>query len=523
MTSDPHETAPSAAGPTPSSWLAQRARISPSQVALIFRGEEISFAALFERTCERARQLRELGVRDGDRVAVLLSNGPLFVELLHAMSLCHATLLPLNARLTAEEIAFQLRDTEACLLVHGGGSLETVALEAIALLPDPIRSAQDSPRAQLLEDRPAPAELSAGSAATAHPLHTEIDEDRLLALLYTSGTSGKPKAVPLSHRAFRASAMSSARNLGVSPSERWLACLPLFHIGGLSILTRSVLSGATVLLQDGFDAQAVSRAIDEEGVTLTSLVPTMLKRVLDLRGDTPMPDSLRGVLLGGGPIPEALLQRAKELHVPVLSTYGLTEACSQVATQPVGEGTPGMKPLLDVELRIVDESGDDLPPDTEGEILLRGPMVMQGYWNRPEDNAKTLRGGWLHTGDIGALDSTGSLRVFNRRSDLILSGGENVYPAEVEATLQAHPEIHEAGVCGEPDAELGELVAAWVVREPETHVSEEEIQTFCRAHLAGYKIPRWIYVMESLPRTASGKLLRRELSDRPEASRSSQG
>ncbi len=506
----------SAVGPTRTIWLAQRARITPSRIALIFRGEEISFATLFERACERARQLRLLGIRDGDVVAVLLSNEALFVELLHAMGLCHATLLPLNARLTSEEIAFQLEDTEARLLIHGEGPLETVALEAIAHLEDPIPCVRDSPGELLQEDRPAPAELSAKRSAAALPLHAKIDEDALLALLYTSGTSGKPKAVPLSHRCFRASAVSSALHLGVPPDERWLACLPLFHIGGLSILTRSVLTGTTVLLQDRFDAQAVSRAIDEDFVTLISLVPTMLKRVLDLRGDTPAPDTLRGVLLGGGPISAALLEQARELDVPVLSTYGLTEACSQVATQPVGFESLGMKPLFDVELRIIDEEGNDLPPDSEGEILLRGPMVMKGYWKRPETNAEVLREGWLYTGDIGALDELGSLRVFNRRSDLIVSGGENVYPAEVETTLQAHPEIHEAGVCGEADDELGELVAAWVVCEPETRVSEEEIQNYCRAHLAGYKIPRRVYFIESLPRTASGKLQRRELSEKPE-------
>ncbi len=504
-------------------WLAERARISPDTTALRFHGENISFAQLHERARAKALQLRKLGLRDGEVLGVLLDNGPLVAELLHAAAMCHAILLPINTRLTASEVAHPLEDAKVGLLVHGPGLLADLAKEAIAKVPAEQRSSvkavsEASNDTLQLSDRTS---TDALPAAEELPLHSEIGKEDVLAILYTSGTSGKPKGVILTYGCFHASARGSIKLLGDAPHECWLLCMPLFHIGGLSILIRSVLTGKSVLLQDRFDAQAVSNALNTEGVSLISLVPTMLLRLLEARGESTAPDTLRGVLLGGGPISKALLHMAEELNFPVHPTYGLTEACSQVATRPIKiwENTScydkGGKPLAGVKVRIVDENDQELAVGESGEIVVRGPIVMKGYLNQVEETERTLRGGWLHTGDIGVINHAGSLMVLDRREDLIVSGGENVYPAEVEAAISSHPEVHEVGITAEVDEEFGQRVVAYVVREPDTRISEEQVQAHCREQLASYKTPRRVYFIDRLPRNASGKMLRRLLGENP--------
>jgi O-succinylbenzoic acid--CoA ligase len=314
-----------------------------------------------------------------------------------------------------------------------------------------------------------------------------------------------PRGAILTHENLLWSAVASAFHLGVLPNDRWLACLPLFHVGGLSILLRSVLYGITAVVHERFDPTRVNESLDEEDITLVSLVPTMLERLLEARGDRRVPSTLRCVLLGGAAAPAPLLERAHKLGFRVAPTYGLTEAASQVATRPPDAETnaapAGLVPLLGTQLRVVGPDGDDVPTGESGEILVRGPTVMRGYVGRAGAARGALRDGWLHTGDVGALLPDGSLRVFDRRDDLIVSGGENVYPAEVEAVLLEHPEIAEAG-----------RPAAWLVPRAARTPSPGELRAFCRERIAGYKIPVSFRFVASLPRTASGKLVRRKLS-----------
>jgi O-succinylbenzoic acid--CoA ligase len=251
----------------------------------------------------------------------------------------------------------------------------------------------------------------------------------------------------------------------------------------------------------------VNRAIDEDGVTIVSVVSTMLQRMLDQRGDRPYPAALRCVLLGGGPAPQPLLEACAKHGVPVVQTYGLTETAAQVATLAPADalrklGSAG-QPLLPTELRIVSAGAMDV-----GEILVRGPTVMRGYINRPEETALALRDGWLHTGDLGYLDGEGYLHVVGRRHDLIISGGENIYPAEVESVLLVHPAIEEAAVVGLPDTRWGHVPAAAVKLRGGMAASEAELIDFCREQLAGYKVPRLVRFVATLPRNAAGKLLR---------------
>ena len=311
------------------------------------------------------------------------------------------------------------------------------------------------------------------------------------------------------------SAVGSALNLGLREDDRWLACLPLFHVGGLAILIRRVSYGIPVVLHKSFDAAAVNRAIDEDDVTIVSLVPTMLARLLEERGERLLPAHLRCLLVGGGPLPTSLLEECGRRRWPVAPTYGLTEAASQVATRTPDEALGKMgsagKPLFPTQVRSGGEGGKEAPPGVPGESLGRGPTVTPGYFRRPRDSAEALRRGWLHTGDIGYLDADGYLHVLDRREDLIVSGGENVYPAEVEQVLRSHPDVLDAGGTGLPDEEWGQMVVAAVVLREPARTSEEALLAFCRERLAPYKVPKEVRFVTALPRNAAGKLLRREL------------
>jgi O-succinylbenzoic acid--CoA ligase len=304
-----------------------------------------------------------------------------------------------------------------------------------------------------------------------------------LAVMHTSGTTSEPKPVTLSHGNFFASALGSAVALGLDPGERWLCPMPLTHVGGLSIPLRSAIYATTVVLHDRFETEAVLRELMDPGrrITLVSLVPTMLGRLLD--AGLERPPTLRWALLGGGPIAPALLERARVAGVPVAPTYGMTEACSQIAT--FGYPLPGVELIT-----------------SAGEIWVRGPIVSAGSMDGD---------GWLRTGDLGALDERGRLTISGRKSDTIVTGGENVAPAEVEAVLMEHPDVVDVGVHARPDDEWGEIVVAKVVAREGAALAPEPLRAFCAARLARYKVPKSIELVATLPRTGSGKLLRRRL------------
>jgi o-succinylbenzoate---CoA ligase len=302
-------------------------------------------------------------------------------------------------------------------------------------------------------------------------------------VIFTSGTTGTPKPVALTEANHEASAIASAWNLGVAPDDRWLCCLPLWHVGGLAILIRSAIYGTTAVLHDGFDAERVRDELERGGVTLVSLVATMLRRLIDA-GLSEWP-GLRAALVGGGPVPPDLVAWAQEHGFPLIPTYGMTETASQVVT--------GHRPLIGVEVRI----GDD------DEILVRGPMVAP---------AAADADGWLHTGDRGCICPDGSLYVQGRIDDVIVTGGENVAAAEVEDALLSHPAVHDAAVTGRPDPEWGEAIVAFVVVSD--GASDGELLAHCRERLPGFKVPKAIERRAELPRNAAGKLLRNELPPR---------
>lgn len=481
--------------------LASRAAATPTAPALETAAETWTFADLLDRARCGAGHIEACRPGRGAPVGLLLDDVLQFAAGFHAVAFAGRPVLPLNLRLTDVEMAEQLAAARVGLLLgaEGDARLEAAARRVPGLRVAPLRPG--APPSAHVDRR-----TDASDAAA----------DETLAVLYTSGTSGRPKGARLSWANFHASAIAAERRLGPAVRSRWLACLPLFHVGGLSVLVRSVVFGGPVFLLPRFDVAAVSDALDRGDVAGVSLVPTMLSRLLAHRGARPAPHGLDVLLLGGAAAPPALLERALSAGYPVCPTYGLTEATSQVATSPPpprgARAALPMQPMPGTELRIVSPQGGEVPAGVSGEITVRGPTVMQGYLDDPAATARVLRDGWLCTGDIGRIDGRGGLEVLDRRDDLVVSGGENVYPAEVEAVLLAHPSVAEAGVSGLPDPDLGARVVAWIVLEPGAAADPGELERHCRSRLAGFKRPREIRYVPALPRNAAGKLQRRRLA-----------
>lgn len=472
-------------------WLAHRAATLPRQPAVEFHGATWTYADLDRWVSELASAALGAGARPGEPVALLAANSAAYVAALWAAARLGTPLAPLNWRLSMGELTWQVERLRAALLLHDAHF---------------VANAKDIAERSGVRLLRIEGSLAAGPLPGAWPGSWTGD----FVLMFTSGTTGRPKAARLTFENFFASATASAFNIGVNPADRWLACLPLCHVGGLSIATRSVIQGTTAVIHDTFDPVRVNYALREERITLLSVVPTMLARMLEVDA-AGYPPSVRAVLVGGGPVGRDLLERATARGLPVLQTYGLTEATSQVTTLAPSDalrrlGSAG-KPLFTFQLRV------DAPPGAAGEILVAGPNVFAGYLEDPEATERALRDGWLRTGDIGRLDEEGFLYVLDRRDDLIVSGGENVYPAEVEAALEAHPAVREAAVVGLRDATWGQTVAAAVVFEPGSAVDWARLEGWLRERLAAYKLPRRWIAVEALPRTTSGKLQRHRVRD----------
>jgi len=414
----------------------------------------MTYAELEAEATWVARRLAAHGVRRGSTAALTMHPRREQVVLLHALLKVGAALLPLGPRLTPEERA------------------------AIVSAVDPIVDLDD------------PGQLTQTEADM--PLLGEHDMDAICCRVLTSGSTGTPRPVPLTYGNFLWNAVGSGFNLGVLPEDRWLCCVPLSHIAGLGIVMRSVIYGTTAVIHDGFDVDSVGKALEDDGITLVSLVTTMLTRLLDAGVDLSGP---RAILVGGGPVPEEPLEEAIAKGATVVQTYGLTETCSQVTTLAPADakrklGSAG-RPLLTTHLRI-----------REGEILIQGPTVAPGSADAD---------GWLHTGDLGHIDEEGFLYVRDRIDDMIVSGGENVIPAEVEEVLLRHPAVAEAAVIGREDPEWQQAVTAVVVLESGTSATADELRRHCAETLAGFKVPKRVELASALPRTPSGKLMRRAL------------
>jgi len=481
-----------------------QATANPDRTALVDAAtdESWTYAELDDAVAETAGRLAALGVEPGDRVAVLLETRPAFARLAFAAARLGAVLVPLNARLSRAELV-QQADAVSPVLVACGSDTEA---DADALAP-PAVSVDDSERVR---------ELATVDTAPVSPVASEWTDTRLL--LFTSGTTGAPKAVRLTYGNFGASAVASAFRLGVLPDDRWLCPLSMYHTGGLSVVLRSALYGTTAVLvrTPGFDPERVRDVLDDYDCTGVSLVPTMLDGLLDA-GECP--ETLRFALVGGAPTPPDLAERALDAGVPFCPTYGATETASQVATlrpeQARTHADSVGRPLVGTTVTVLDGDGEPDPTGETGELAVSGPTVTPGYVSTDATADRFCEYGLL-TGDRGWVDDDGFLHVGGRQSDQIVTGGENVHPAEVADVLREHPGVGDVAVVGVPDDEWGETVGALVVPAPESDraaLSVDGLRSVCEGRLADYKHPRVVAVVDELPRTPSGTVDRAAARD----------
>ncbi|MGQ3414030.1 class I adenylate-forming enzyme family protein [Natrinema sp. LN54] len=519
--------------------VAHRVAATPQRTALIDieSGAAWSFRE-FDRRVDRAASglVAATAGSDRGRIGVLMDTRPAFATLFFAAMRIGATAVPLNVRETAGELASKVDRTDLAAIVCEGDTEET-ALEIAADPAVAVRSVDDPAADRTeplipserndrlgsdfdLESEPVsdPASEPVPESRSVDPVTLEREDTQLI--MFTSGTSGEPKAVRLTVGNLVASATASAFRLGVDPSDRWLCCLPMYHMGGLAPVIRSVLYGTTVVIQREFGPESTARALAAYDATGVSLVPTMCKRLLDA-GWEPA-DALRFVLLGGAPASDDLLERCRDAGVPVYPTYGMTETASQIATATpaetgTNEGTVG-QPLLCTDVSVL-EDGEPVAPGEPGDLVVSGPTVTPGYLDE-EATAAAFGERGLHTGDIGYRDDDGRLWILNRRSDRIVTGGENVDPGEVVAALRSHPRVDAAAVVGLADEEWGERVAALVVPDPETNAGDDgsleprSLRAHCDERLAGFKCPKTIGITDALPRTASGTVDRDAVRER---------
>jgi len=497
--------------------LADSAARHPHRPALVAGDTTVDYATLDTYARRFAAALADLDVRPGEHVALLLPNVPQFTVAYFGAHYAGMPVVPLNVLLTADELAYHLEDSEAAVVVAWetflGPLTEAIARVGTVRHVVVVRADQS--------DLSAPdgchnlVALMAHAAPVAAPHPTAADDTAVV--LYTSGTTGRPKGAELTHANLLGNARAAAGLVDLDESTVALVALPLFHAFGMTVMHNAVLSvGGALVLVPRFHAPSVLRLIDEHRVTFLGGVPTMFMALLDADSLGRHPSSLRWCVSGGAPMPAPVMAEFESrFGVTLLEGYGLSETSPVVSfTVPDRPRTPGSigYPLPGVDVRLVDDAGQVVTsPDTPGEIHVRGPNVMKGYWRNPSATAEAIVDGWFHTGDVGMTDADGALRIVDRKKDLIIRAGYNVYPREIEGVLHLHPAVALAAVVGVPDARRGEEVKAVVTLKPGTTATPTELVAFCRTRLAAYKYPRLVEVRDRLPLGPTGKVLKSEL------------
>ncbi len=500
--------------------LSKRAHLSPALegVVEVERGRRFTFAALNARANRSAHALAALGVGKGDRVALLLMNGVEYVETFFAIAKLGGIVVPLNWRLVADELAFILQDSGAAVLVFDPELREVVAeLHRRGAAATAVRTwIQTGDSADVLSFATGYDALQARASET-EPAIGASDDDELY-IMYTSGTTGLPKGAVHTHRSVLFSNFTIAMTADVRYRDRYVIVLPLFHVGALTPLTGNVHRGMTTILMRAFDPRRMFETIERERATTLLAVPAMLNFMLQVP-DVERYDcaSLRWIMSGAAPVPVTLIEAYAKRGIEVHQVYGLTESCGPACLispeDAIAKAGSTGKAFFHTDVRVVDERGHDVAPGGVGEVLVRGAHVMQGYWNRPDATADTIRDGWLHTGDLATIDDEGFVYIADRKKDMIISGGENIYPAEIENVVLSCPRVRDVAVIGQASAKWGESPLAIVVKG-DAALTEADVLAHCRGKLARFKQPKAVRFVDEIPRNPAGKILKRILRER---------
>ena len=500
--------------------LAKRAQLNRDLEAVIEveRERRFTYGQVNARANRIAHALQTLGVRKGDRVALLMMNGVEYFESFFAIAKIGAIVVPLNWRLVADELAFILKDSGATVAIYDGEFADVVAdLHQ--------RGAEDTAVTQWVHVGKADSRAAfaasydalqdAASDAEPDPVAEEHDE---LYIMYTSGTTGLPKGAVHTHASALWACITSGATADVRYLDRYVVVLPLFHVGALTPLTGNVYKGATSVIMRAFDPTRLFATIEQEKITVLLAVPAMLNFMLLVPEiDTTDLSTLRWIMSGAAPVPVTLIEAWTARGIPIHQVYGLTETCGPACLTSPEEavtkaGSTG-RPFFHTDVRVVDSNGTDVKAGETGEVIIRGAHIMKEYWNRPEATAEAIRDGWLHSGDLATIDEDGLIYIQDRKKDMIISGGENVYPAEIENVILSHPRVREVAVVGQASAKWGESPLAIVVKDDDTLV-EADVLEYCRGKLARFKLPKGVRFIEEIPRNPAGKILKRILRER---------
>jgi O-succinylbenzoate-CoA ligase len=499
--------------------LAKRAEMSPSLEAYVDvdSGERLSYPELNARANRTANALRDLGVKKGDRVALLLMNSREFVEAFFGLAKIGAIVVPLNWRLVADELSFILKDSGATVLLYGGEFANTVKS-----LHDGGAEATDIQHwihvgdAETRDNFALAYDDVQAKGADAEP-EIVADEDDLLYIMYTSGTTGLPKGAVHTHNTVIWACVTIGPTTDTRYRDRYLQALPLYHVGALTPMTAMVHSGVTIVMVRSFDPVRTWELIEEENITTMLAVPAMLNFMVQAPGfQTCECPQLRWIMSGAAPVPVTLIEKYAERGIDVHQVYGMTETCGPAClTNPdialEKKGSTG-KAYFHTDVRVVNEAGEDVKPGEPGEVIMRGRHMMKEYWNRPDATAETIRDGWLYSGDVATVDDEGYIYIQDRTKDMIISGGENVYPAEIENVILGHPDVKEVAVIGQPSERWGESPLAVVVGK-DGAIPAQSIIAHCKGKLAPFKMPKAVEFIDEIPRNPTGKILKRILRE----------
>jgi acyl-CoA synthetase (AMP-forming)/AMP-acid ligase II len=503
----------------------KHSRLDPDRECMVCDDVRLTWKQLNERVNRLANGLADLGVEKGTKMAVLALNCHRYVEIYYATSKLGAVAVPLNFRLSPDELVYVINHSDAEYLIAGPAML-AVAKEILPQLENIKQRVVFSAREEGWLDY----EELLDKSSDAEP-EVEVDEDDLCQLQYTGGTTGLPKGVMITHRNYMTTVMGMALATEVDPNYATLQVLPIFHTAWWPILLHHA-GGSKAVIAKRLDFDEILSTLEKEKVTHVNMVPVLFSWLLDFPNlDKYDLSGMKFLTYAGAPMPEDVLRRCIDKFGPIFQQgYGLTEASPlgtilDMEDQCRVEGPPELvrrinscgRESLVTEVRVVDEEDNDVAVGEIGEIVIRGKNVMKGYWKDPELTAEALRGGWLHTGDLAEVDEAGFIYIVDRKHDMIITGGENVYPFEVEQILYEHPAVLEAAVVGLQDKKWGEMVTAAVGLKQGAEATEEELKAFCKERIAGYKCPKRVVFMEEVPKSALGKVLRRQVREQLEA------